>query len=461
MGHNDVLTPTQFPAPGKSITREQITDITPVLFLTDMAYLNPGHILTWLKVFPVVHVAAPEGVSGSVPEEVVWHSYGKEEYRSEVWNRVLEMVDTPWVLFLEDNETIHLPSLPADDTLDPQNWKAALIQWRSENQLRQCYQIRLVAKSGTPLFNGKNLPDCNSYISGKGIDVDLNPVYIYRDSDPFSDLDPEDELSVARPSPQVFLALGARYFDERKYVLASAQYRRVNKSDDVLHYDRLAAINGLASCMAEQYKWAQAVEMAVMSLKLEEKQRLPYLILFRIHQLAKRWNEAHDILNQYHQLGETISAANFDKLLSEEETLVQLAETAFRAGLRKESYNHYQRLYMLRGEKVDASLLQRLLLFSIEQDDYEQSVRFFNELFTGLIPDNIDANAEEQLFEYLALFMEKGWYEFASNLYQELLEHQPGNETYMRRWLVALSKSKDIRKAQQVVGKMRWKKKTG
>ncbi|MDG5766717.1 hypothetical protein QA596_04495 [Balneolales bacterium ANBcel1] len=440
---------------------ENMADITPVLFLTDETMLQADAVRQWLAWFPAVQVAAPGDRPEYVPDTVRWMRYEPKEYRSAVWNRMLAEVSTRWALFLEDDEIVNLSGFGALDTDSLKNWPPVMIQWRDGNMLRQCYQIRLVAASKEPLFDGKNLPDCTSHITRNGINITGEPLYIHRESRLFEELDPEDELSVARPSPQVYLTMGARYFDQRKYVHAAAQYRKVMHSGDVLPYDRLAAINGLASCMAEQYKWNQALDTAVKSIRLEPKQRLPYLILYRIHQLGKRWGEAHDILLTYYSLRDELSAANFDKVLPEDETLAQLADMAFRAGMRKASYEHYSKLYMLRGGNVDQGLLHRLLLFAIEQEDFEQSEGLFKKLFGASFAEKMDSATEEQVFDYLTLFMERGWYEFAGARYQKMMELEPSNETYVRRWLVALSKSKDLKKAQRVIAGMKLRKKTG
>lgn len=453
--------PVFTPTASKEKLNRRISQIEPVLYLSDVAYLNIDTINTWLEVFTAVHIAAPSAFPSGLPAEVHWHCYDPGDYRSNVWNRMLKQVDSSCVLFLEDDEMIHLPCLPSNEEPDQSSWRPALIQWQDGNTLRQCYQVRLVANNGEAVFSGRNFPDCTAYITANNIELNKHPVFIFRNKSPYDDLVPEDELSVAKHSPQIYLMMGAHYFEEGKYVHASAQYRKLLKSDDILPYDRLAAVNGLASTMAEQYKWSQAVGMAVKSIKMQPRQRLPYLILFRIHQLGKRWKEAHDILKSYYALKDELSAANFDKVLSEEETLVQLADMAFRCGLREESFDYNKKLYTLQGGNVEPELLQRLLLFAVEQSDYNKAVKFFNELFAGRIPDKMDEEIEKQVFEFLALFMKKGWYVFAAGKYQELLEYQPTNETYMRRWLVALSKSKDINKAQKVVAKMRIKKKTG
>ncbi len=463
MEDRNLIIPSSSTAPSVSVVEKKFTDIASVLYLTELSKLRIETVRQWLIFFSSVHVAAPAPRPSFIPEEVCWTEYEPGDYRSQVWNQVLSKIEDPWVLFLEDDEMVDLLALTAMKRDHVRTWPPLLIQWREGETLRQCFQMRMVANTGAILFDGKHLPDCTSYIHRNDIKVGDQAIFVHRDTPLMDNLDPEEELSVKCPSPQVYLSLGARYFDNKQYVHAAAQYRKVMKAGEVLQHDRLAAMNGLASCMAEQYKWSQALEMATKSIRLDYRQRLPYLILFRIHQLAKRWEEAHEILLRYYALMGEATAANFDKVLPVQETLEHLAEVAFRAGMRKASYEHYRKLYTIRGGKVDSDFLHRLLLFATEQEHYEQATSYFFKLFADSFPDNVEGEAEKQIFEFLALFMERGWYEFASARYQELLEHQPSNEAYMRRWLVALSKSKDISKAQQVISRLRIKKrkKTG
>ncbi len=445
-------------------TSKKAFGIEPVIFLTGKERPDPGSITRLLEYFPVVHIASsgnlPDSFSSSEEKNIVLHRFQNEESIAAVWNAMLHRIEAPWVLFLKNNERIEFEGFPSGRDLDRRLWMPALIRWKKGKHQQECYQIRLVANTGEEPFKGRCLPDCTDYIHSRGIEVSGQPLNIHRNNDPHDDLDPERELEMPNPSPPVYLVMGHRCLKEGKNVHAAGHYRRAMKRPGILSWDRLAALNGLASSMAEQHKWRQSAELALQSIREQPRQRLPYLILFRINELEKKWKEAHDALLGYYRQKDKVTAASFDKMLSKEETLVLLSEMAFRAGLRDESFRYNKELYKKGQGKFKPELLERLLLFSIELSDYENAVKFFNEMFAGHIPHDV-SDVEEKIFEYLRLFMEKGWHKFAAERYQQLLEADPDNQVYVRRWLAAISKCDDIDKGQKIVARMRIKKKTG
>src|SRR5699024_2253666 len=101
-----------------------------------------------------------------------------------------------------------------------------------------------------------------------------------RESSPVGHINTDAELSLLTFAPQLYLVLGQRNFNDGKYVRAAAQYRQLLKKEKLLPFDRLGAVNGLASCMAEQYKWQKALTLARESIEAEPQQCLPYLIQF-------------------------------------------------------------------------------------------------------------------------------------------------------------------------------------
>lgn len=440
---------------------ERISHIQLVWYLSPEKKPDYRHLEEWMQDFASVTITAPHDAPPDLPVAGRWQKYDRKESKADVWNRMLDEAGQGWVLFLEDDESVSAKELPSADKLRTDTCIPALIQWSSSAALQQCYQVRLVSSEKKKIFQGVALPDCTDHIFRDRMKVADKPVFIRRNTSPWANLDPDAELSAERPSPQVFLLMGARFFEEKNFAYASSHYRRVLRDNMVLQHDRLAAMNGLASCMAEQYKWEQASGMALSSIDLQKKQYLPYLILFRIHQLAKRWREAHDVLKRYHGLINAYSRANFDKFLSERETLVQLADMAFRAGLRSEAFYYYKKIHAIKGEKDNMELLRRLLLFAIELNNKKEAIHYFRLAFTGRYPDKLDEKSEAEFFEYLNLFMEQGWYEFAAETCSMVAEAQPGNEAIKRRWLVALSRSKDMKKAHEVVQRIQRKKKTG
>ena len=432
--------------------------IEPALYLTDSSKPDPSTLFQWLKIFPKVQIASPEECPVALEGKVSWYRYSGRESRTDVWNKLTANTKAPWILILQDDETLDPDSLPGADDISEDYWKPVLIRWPEKGTILQCYQIRLVSSAADNPFEGISLPDGTGYLFRKKIRLGHHPVVVNRESDPFADLDTEEELASPQLSSQSFLVAGRRLFQEGNYVLAAAQYRKVLKTGSLLNCDRVAALNGLTGCMAEQFKWNRAMELAQESIRLQPIQWLPYLIRFRIHQLGKRWQEAHDALSEYYKMDKRISGASFDRTLSEKETLVQLADMSSRARSREDAYYYYQKLYEMDKPDGDPKLLERLLIFALELSDYECSVHYYREMFGDTPPDDMNEQREALLFDCLGLFMQNGWYEFASARYKELVENEPENDVYMRRWLVALSKSKDLDKARSLLSGIKRRK---
>lgn len=429
----------------------RIGEVEPVLYMSRFSVLDSRQLVTLMRMFLNVHVAAPFACPEVLRGKVNWYHYGQEECRADIWNHMLMHSGSGWTLFLQDDERVDTADLAAMAGSPREQWPPALVQWSENGTKRQCYQMRLVPSDAGKPFDGIDLPDCTRYMQSKGIHLADRPIIIQRDADPFEHLDVEKELSTPRPAAQLHLVTGLRLFESREYVHASAQFRRVMKNTHVFLHDKVAAFNGLASCMAEQHKWTRAVELAEESIHLQPVQQLPYLILFRVHQLGKRWGEAHDMLSACLAEKGKLSGASFDRKLPEQELLALMADMAFRAGRRKESFTHYRCLYEMQNGSAPPELTERLLLLALEEGEYDLSVRYFRELFGEPDAWDMDEAREMAIFDYLGLFMQNGWYEFASTCYERLIQQQPANEFYMRRWIVALSKSRDIEKARSLL----------
>ena len=424
-----------------------------VLFLSDMKCLDVDKIRNWTGVFTNITIAAPGEKPGNISEDIVWYCYKSGEPRSDIWNHLLQTAQKPWVLFLEDDEVPDLATLPEEKYIKNNEWVPALIEHhQTDNAVttHQYYQMRLARKGNRKVFDGKNIPDCTRYISENEIEISGQPIQISRGSSPVN-INPTDEMSVKAFSPQLYLIQGEQHFKEKDYVLATAQYRKLLKSERLLPFDRLGAANGLASCLTEQYKWDQALKLAKYSIEAEPLQRLPYLIQFRIHQLNKQWEEALDVLNRYYEILNLPSRANFDKAIDEEETLTNLADLSIKAGLRGKAFDYMQQQFAMKKGDVEIDFVRKLLFLAIELSDYEKSVFFFKQLFENQFPGQLDAEQNTELNDIMSMFMKKGWYPFVSEIYEQLYESDPHNREYRRRLIVALSKTNRLDRARKLI----------
>lgn len=423
-----------------------------VLYLSDIQYLDHDKIHRWHQQFGKITVAGVGTRPAGLASHIVWHPYTLGEDRSTIWNQLLEKAQKDWVLFIEDDEQLQLNDFPEKGTVTPQQWVPSLIQQGNSGNSRKYYQMRLVHIQGKKLFKGKNLPDCTHYIRENNVGLSEKPFIIERKTDPVAHVDPDEELSIKDPSPQLYLVLGERYFNERKYVRAAAQYRQLLKTEKLLPFDRLGAVNGLTSCLTEQHKWTKALTLTHESVQAEPQQYLPYLIQFKIYELNKQWKKSYEVLLRYSEIYSHPSKANFDKAIDEEETILTLANLSLKAGNREQASRHFEKLFNLKKGAVDRAFLHRMLILSIDLKDYEKAVYFFKEMFEGkLLDHSLNDEEQDELNDFMSLFMKCGWYEYVSTVYKKLYALDPSNREYKRRLIVTLTKTNRIEKARELL----------
>jgi len=404
------------------------------------------------NVFTDITVLSTREREDDDPEYVKWITFDSTISRSEVWNQKVQTSEKPWIFFVDQDEIIDINSFPEQDFLSYKKWTPTLfVHNTGPDTFRQYYQIRLVPKSYQPIFGGNNIPDATEFILENGIELSSIPLIIFRDTEPMDNTDPDEELSIQNFSPQIYLQLGNSYYEEKKYVYAAAQYRRLLKMEKLLSYDRLAALNGLAGCFVETYKWQRAIDTAQSSIEIESMQYLPYLIQYRIYQLNKQWDQSLHALEAYLEALNSGSKANYDKYISREETLLKLGKLSINTGDKEKALKYYESYYRLKNGIVDPEFLNMLLVLSIEQSNYRKSVYFFKEMFEDSIPDKLTAEQQHKLNEFLSMFMVNGWYDYPFEMYEQLYEEDSKNSEYRRRLIVTLSKTNRIEKAKKII----------
>jgi len=404
------------------------------------------------NVFTDITVLSTREREDDDPEYVKWITFDSTISRSEVWNQKVQTSEKPWIFFVDQDEIIDINSFPEQDFLSYKKWTPTLfVHNTGPDTFRQYYQIRLVPKSDQPIFGGNNIPDATEFILENGIELSSIPLIIFRDTEPMDNTDPDEELSIQNFSPQIYLQLGNSYYEEKKYVYAAAQYRRLLKMEKLLSYDRLAALNGLAGCFVETYKWQRAIDTAQSSIEIESMQYLPYLIQYRIYQLNKQWDQSLHALEAYLEALNSGSKANYDKYISREETLLKLGKLSINTGDKEKALKYYESYYRLKNGIVDPEFLNMLLVLSIEQSNYRKSVYFFKEMFEDSIPDKLTAEQQHKLNEFLSMFMVNGWYDYPFEMYEQLYEEDSKNSEYRRRLIVTLSKTNRIEKAKKII----------
>lgn len=401
----------------------------------------------------LVVVSFDERMQG-IYSEVQWHQYDADQSgKAEIWNQMLSNSKKDWVLFLEADEDLRFYRLPQRKNLKPDRWVPACISHKEEKSEKSNYQVRLIHKSARDPFEGRNLPDCTTYIVQNEIQLLDQPILLPRTSDPYEQVDPEIEMSYKKQTPSVHLLLAERLMEQRKYVQASAHYRNILKIEKLLTFDRLAAVNGLTRCYTEQYKWPKALKLADKSIVAEPAQRIPYLIQYRIHQLNKQWEEAYSSLKTYFGHLNISTRAGYDKSISEDETLELLSELASKAGFKEDAFDYLEEIYADKRGDAGKGLLRKLLMFAIELQKRERAVFYFNQMFEDKILKGreLSDRQESELNDYMTLFMQNQWYVFVADTYEQLYTANPANAEYRRRLIVALSKTNRIERARKLI----------
>ena len=433
---------------------KQFDGVTAVLFLSNRSYYDILKIRQWENRFSQLIVAGTISAPESLPQAVQWHKYDPETGRAKVWNSICRQVSNAWVFFGYDDEQPHFSSFPDPESLSKEQWPPVLINVHQQNATRQYYQMRLVntSTSEDDIFHGFDLPDATDFIRSNDISLSSKPVVVERKRKIFHDIDIEQELSQANQPPKLYLVEGNRKLEENKYVRAAAQFRQMLKKDELLPYDRLAAVNGLASCMAEQHKWEKALSLAEQSLEAESLQGLPYLIQFRVYELRKQWQKALDALRRYYERLSLHSSASFDRLIDEEKTLVNLANVALKAGKRARATDYFDKLFTFKRGEADRQMLKKALLLSIDLGNHKRSVYLFERMYADFLPPNeMNAKYREEIDEVLSLFMQQDWYEYVSGVYDALHNAYPEDRDYKRKLIVTLTKTNRLDQAKKMV----------
>ena len=430
-----------------------------VWYLSDSSYMSLDTLAKLKGIFGTVSIASQQVRPDMLDENVKWHTYNEEESRSSVWNSLLRNGNNKWVLFLVDDERLKLNSLDIQIAENSKIWPASLIFFSDGDKNTQYYQMRLVYAFDDFQFDGVNLPDCSRYIAKNSINIANVPIEVVSSKNPNSHIDIEEELAIGNYSPQLFLENGYRLYKAKKYIHAAAQYRVVNNSSNVLPFDRLSAINGIASCHAETFRWEPALKACELSVAEESFQNMPYLIMFKIGQLNKTWPEAYEALfkyyeNTYYERISLHSKANYDVRISVEQTLMDLIDLAFKAGMIQEASEHLEELFNLKEGNLDKSYLRKLLVLSIELNDFEKSEFFFKKLFAENFPKSLTEKETTELNDYMEMFMKKSWYETVYQVYSELYYHYPQNDEIRRRLIVTLVKTKRVEQARNLATKV-------
>jgi hypothetical protein len=425
--------------------------LTGVLYLSDRSFYNQQKVNRWNDYFGSLIISGKGDAPIGLPDEVRWYSCNPEKGKVEVWNTIARTHEGRWMLFAEDDERIHFSDMPGKQAFENNQWVPALITLDKEGTELQYYQMRIIDTSDD-VYLGFNLPDATDYIRSNDIALTDKPIVIERQTDPYTNIDVEEELSQQLQAKRLYLVQGKRNLKKNEYVRAAAHFRQLLKKEKLLPFDRLAAVNGLASCMAEQHKWQKALSLTKQSLEAESLQCLPYLVQFRIHELRKDWHDALNALQRYYDRFSLFSRANFDRKIDEEKTLINLANVALKAGQRSKATDYFEKLFTFKRGNADRAMMEKALMLSVELNDYERSVYLFERIFKEQLPPyEMEKGMREQIDEIMTLFMKRDWYDYVSTVYKKLYDAYPEDQEYKRKLIVTLTKTNRLDQAKKMV----------
>jgi len=429
-------------------------DLAIVHFVTDLRFMDADTLRGWVEMAETVTLITPDLPSEPLPAGVDVVQYEPGSSKAGLWNQFIADSETSFTLFLEDDERFEPYHMPDLSQMDARSFFPVRIQTADRGERQIFYQVRFLpnlrSRVSGEVFDGWSIPDATRVVYNLNLEMRDFVLPIRRTTPLYKLVDPEEEFAIMPPSMQAYLVMARAYFDDGKFAQAASAYRALLKRTQVLPFDRLAAINGLASCMAEQHRWPQALDLARQSIEAEPQQYLPYLIQFRIQQLAKNWKAALDALEDFKSLAGWPSRAGFDVGMASETLLMQLADLAFKAGLRKEAFRYYEQIFHFRQGAVDHQHLKLLFVFATELDDFEKAAYYFEVMYGPLLPANVTDDTREEVMEGLSMFMEKGWYDYPTDHYIKLFEVDPANPDYRRALIAGLSKTKRLNEAKAI-----------
>lgn len=409
--------------------------------------------------FPEKYWLTAAGFPPDAAGEFEVREWDGEEGPVAALNRAVAASDCGRFLLLYADETPGGELLPGE--MAEGSCAAFKLCQEGEGQSRHDYQLRLFpAPSRGALFEGHVIPDPTRAFHREGwVRAETVPV-LRKGNSAYPAVRVSEEAERGGDTLLAPLWRGLAEAERQGYARAEEHFNQVLDGRPLLDFDRLAALNNLAHAQVEQHKLQAAMDTARRSLEHSPIQRSPYLILQRAHLMAGDREESLSALQSYLEHLSRDSVANLDTRLSASSTHYLMGEQKFREGDYEGAFRHYGEYHRLEEGEVDREIVEKLFIYSIELENREKSIIYFNELFGEFLPDRLDGEMSARLLESLSLFMDHGWYDFVSEVYEELVTHNPDDNELLNGWITTLIKNKEIEKAQSLisVGK---KKKAG
>lgn len=335
-------------------------------------------------------------------------------------NNAIQQATAGHILWLENNEI--LPEIPQleENTFYPariSNTKAELPVFN--------WQIRLFPTSSSQeiFLKGSEIPEIYSVLRELKVQQSDYQLNIRRRGELFPSEDIQKEADMENESPMHAFWKGMAASAQKRYASASRFFKSSLKEQDLTTWNRLAAFNNLANSLMGFQEWKEARKTAEQSLSITNQQRSPYLTLYQYYNMKGEDEKAYEQLTKYQKVAETETRANWDVYMPEAHVVFLMADISSHQGWHEQAYRYYEQFYKLNDGQVSRAIREVLFLYAVELQQREKAIHYFNALFGEYLaewPDNEDQSVEV-IREALSLITENGWYDFAADIYKNLL----------------------------------------
>lgn len=437
-------------------------DISVILFIGPEANIleeNGSAAAQLEEMFHEVYWLIPSDTNGKWTQQLSGSKY--LEYNKsaagklEALNLAASECTGGWLFYLEPDERCNWHqlvslSLPPDKQTA---YAVGLANAGSGMPKKINYQIRLFPnpKKKTHIFRGSALPDIHPTFLNEGWELDFLSFEIEKEQSIYEEAFDELKNSAAEAKdPLSLLACGILEADREDFKQACSYFLKALESDGLFLFDELAAYNSLGEVLSEQGRWFEAKRYVQKSIDKCPDQRAAYLLMYKINSYIHEWNGAYECLSLYEQHARQPTRANLDVHLPEGELKLLKGEVLFKLNEIEQAFHYYGQFYEEREGKINPVIIERLLIYAIETDDFERAKHYLGSLFNPYLPDMLDSVMEVKLHETLTLFMENGWHDFVFNLYERLYNARK-NKDLLLRWTATLVKAGRVDKARRLI----------
>jgi tetratricopeptide (TPR) repeat protein len=364
-------------------------------------------------------------------------------------NNAIKQATGAYILWIDENEILlNIPDLQKN-TFYP-----ARISDTDSTTPAVNWQIRLFPNPNSNNFflKGFQIPAVNTVPGNLAKQQTNNPLQINRKGALFPIKDIQLEINCDKGLPMNDFWQGILLSGKEQFSLAGQHFKKALKKGNLAYWNKLAALNGLANALIESHELEKAKETAQKSLVLTRYQRAPYLTIYQYYNLRGEDAKAYQQLIQYQKTATKGTKANWDVFLTKAHVAFLMAEISYHQGWHEQAYYHYEQFFTCNSGNVSQAILEKLFLYSVELQLRKKAKRYFDALFSDYLSGQFnETNPSVQMMEALRLIKDKNWYGFASDVYRQLVNRWPENDSLRNGWIQSLIKNGQLEEAQALL----------